>query len=107
VMSTPSFESPIVRDDPDTWGNDRWPQQQKLGILGSFPSIGKEAIRNRQNPKVYDVFRNLLGKDELLVTFDRFGILRPAKKNPEWKTLKDWIHWDLNPWSFKSCTIYF
>lgn len=30
-MKSPSFEDPIKRDDPSTWGNDRWPQQQKLG----------------------------------------------------------------------------
>lgn len=107
VQASPSFEEPIKRDDPSTWGNDRWPQQQKLGILGSFPCIGKAALSNRQNPVVYEVFKNILKSEKLLVTFDRYGILRPAKDHPERKTLKDWVHWDLNPWTFKSSTIYF
>lgn len=107
VMKSPSFEEPINREDPSTWGNDRWPQQQKLGILGSFPCVGPQALANRQNPLVYKVFSSLLKSENLLVTFDRYGILRPAKEHPEWQTMRDWVHWDLNPWSFQSSTIYF
>lgn len=107
VEKSSSSEEPIKRDDPSSWGNDRWPQMQKLGIIGSLPCVGKEAIKNRQNPQVYEVFRNILKSEHMVVTFDRYGMLRPAKDHPERKTVRDWIHWDLNPWSFRSATIFF
>jgi len=69
-----------------------------------------------------------MGQDDLWVSLDRFGIMRPTrnvpegklvpevairtastdesglelKDHPEWKTKKSWLHWDLNPWIWTS-----
>jgi len=29
----------------------------------------------------------------------RWGVMRPTKHNPEWKTDSSWLHWDQNPWT--------
>jgi len=75
---------------------------------------------------MYEVFRNIFNKNDLWVSIDRYGIMRPTKNvpsncilstdgeiprsnveisfqhecldHPEWKTLQSWLHWDLNPW---------
>ena len=71
----------IKRDNPSTWTKG-WPPMQKSGlvyispgivvhidsdlrghrILGVLPVFTKRAQDNRQNPRVYEVFANILGE---------------------------------------------
>eukprot|EP01112_Ceratiomyxa_fruticulosa_P022110 TRINITY_DN800_c0_g1_i3.p1 TRINITY_DN800_c0_g1~~TRINITY_DN800_c0_g1_i3.p1 ORF type:complete len:342 (-),score=64.70 TRINITY_DN800_c0_g1_i3:108-1133(-) len=108
IEQYPTLEHPrIDRNNKTTWINDVWPNSRQLGILGDDPAMGKQAWENRQNENVFEVFKLLHKTDRLRVTFDRYGILRPTRENPEWKTVSDWLHWDLGPWNYKSSSIYF
>lgn len=97
-------DSGIKRNDPNTW-NKSWPRMSHAGILGYLPVFTKRALLNRQNPRVYEVFSNVMGRQELLVSHDRYGMFRPvfnsagAAVNPQWKTSYS-LHWDVNPWRF-------
>ena len=66
------------RHEPASW--DRWPDQGgvNLGIFGTRPFVGRRSFANRQHPRVYDVFRALMRHEELWVTIDRLGVLRPT-----------------------------
>jgi len=126
--------SNVDRNDPTTWMDSNWPTSQSAGFLGSDVAITKEAFNNRQNEKIYQVFRELIGKDDLWVSIDRYGIMRPTvdvpltklpdeihtnlrtsvkltdeliknhsiqvQDRPEWKSITNWTHWDLNPWKW-------
>jgi len=93
-------------------------------FFGLVITEGKKAFHNRQNPIMYEVFKNIMGHKELWSSIDRYGIMRPTKNVPsgklqpiaprteatdpsgtlissdreEWKTTVLWLHWDLNPW---------
>jgi hypothetical protein len=63
---------------------------------------------NRQNVNIHRVFSKLFGTDELIVSLDRIGMMRPTKDipykdgkrdKPDWKSITGWLHWDLNPWT--------
>jgi len=102
-----SFET-VTRNDLESWGK-RWPAS-KTGILGSGIICDQQAFDNRQSPELYEVFKNLYNEDDLLVSLDRYGAMRPTKDvpdnqgelhdRPEWYGLDSWFHWDLNPWWF-------
>lgn len=96
----------IERDNPETWK--RWISLKKLGILGNDCILSKQICENRQNEKIYEVYRHLLGCDELMVNVGRASLMRPTKDvsfdiglkdMPEWKTMADWLHWDMNMWT--------
>lgn len=100
----------ISRDDPASWDNETWPSRG-VGFLD--PPVNDcclpQAWKNRQNPKIVEVFRTLLGCQEIYVKRDRFNIMRPTKnikladgsvvQRDEWKTKNGWLHWDQNPWT--------
>jgi len=100
----------IQRDDPNTWDNDIWPGNYKVGFLSNFSEMEmQEAWDNRQHPNVYTSFSNILEEKELWITFGHFGMMRPTKNipikeqeetidRPQWKTNAYWLHWDQNPW---------
>ncbi|KAL5474496.1 hypothetical protein EMCRGX_G026451 [Ephydatia muelleri] len=93
----------IKRDNPSTWTKG-WPPMQKSGILGVLPVFTKRAQDNRQNPRVYEVFANILGEKELMVNQDRYGLFRPTIEedgtvHDEWKTVRN-VHLDMNPWVY-------
>lgn len=96
--------SSIKRNDPNTWNAD-WPRMAHAGILGFLPIFTKRALLNRQNPRVYEVFRSVMGRDKLMVSHDRYGMFRPVCNasgdavNLQWKTSYS-LHWDVNPWRF-------
>jgi len=117
----------VDRNNPLTWDDDSWPRSiRELGILGSSEAKGKMAWKNRENPKLYSVYKTLMGRDDLWVAVDRYGIMRPTKEvpeeklenvrarvntvgenlkrkdHPEWRTDASWMHWDLNPWKWTS-----
>eukprot|EP01129_Flabellula_baltica_P003787 TRINITY_DN13517_c0_g1_i1.p1 TRINITY_DN13517_c0_g1~~TRINITY_DN13517_c0_g1_i1.p1 ORF type:complete len:339 (+),score=105.34 TRINITY_DN13517_c0_g1_i1:55-1071(+) len=116
---TEKSEGKFLREDPTTWGDENWPKEicRNGGFMGRFPYIKRlklpstlipkqhTAWENRQNPLVYEVFKNCMGTKRLWVSIDRYGILRPTKleiggetiAREEWMTKKDWVHWDLSP----------
>ena len=111
------FNPEIDRDRLETWSSD-WPQFSKLGILGNERWLSPRACNNRQNPKVYRVFRTLFNDEELIVNITRAGMMRPTKDicftsvdktedRDNWKTLADWLHLDMNPLTGRSTTYGF
>ncbi|OQR85133.1 hypothetical protein THRCLA_10777 [Thraustotheca clavata] len=111
----------VKRDDPMTWGNDCWPREvcRNGGFVGRFPfwkrmkkldqtRLNKQpqSWRNRENPKMYQVFADILNDPKLWVSIDRYGVMRPAKVASEvdeeqvWQTKKEWLHWDLSPFHY-------
>jgi len=103
----------IKKDDPSTWLS--WPWGKHLGILGNAPILSPQACANRENPDVYKFFCDLFGEKELYVSIDRIGMMRPTRgvkfpdkeqpeDKPEWKSVSDWLHWDMNPWTGKTST---
>jgi len=96
----------VKRDDPSSW--EYWPALKKLGILGNEFILSPQCCQNRQNPKLARVFEVILGSDQLMVNVGRASAMRPTKQvlidgqlvdKPEWKTLYNWLHWDMNPWT--------
>jgi len=99
----------IDRNNPNTWED--FPGIKNLGMFPESESFELMACENRQNPNVYNVFKNALGQEALWVSIDRFGVLRPTKgilfpesqkkiDKPTWKTVASWLHWDMNPWVY-------
>uniref|UniRef100_K3WX66 Phytanoyl-CoA dioxygenase n=1 Tax=Globisporangium ultimum (strain ATCC 200006 / CBS 805.95 / DAOM BR144) TaxID=431595 RepID=K3WX66_GLOUD len=119
----------VKRDDETTWGNENWPSEvcRNGGFMGRFPywkrmkkldatGVNKQeqAWRNRENPRVYQAFANIMQTQRMWVSIDRYGVMRPAKLRhqsasqheneaqilEEWQTKKEWLHWDLSPFHF-------
>lgn len=85
----------VIRDDLQTWGK-HWPGMRSEGISGGNCVVKPQFVRNRSNAKVHHVASVLLSDRKLLTNIDRFGIFRPTKEHPEWKTTRN-IHLDMNP----------
>lgn len=106
-----SEKGEIKPDEPATW--EQWPQEicRSGGFMGRFPYYKRmselsstfvdrqpQAWRNRENPKVHQVFANLMGTRRLWVSVDRYGIMRPTRVKTEegeivredWLTKKNW-----------------
>merc|ERR1712137_1239024 len=95
----------IKRDDPSTW-DDMWPVS-KLGIFPSGIAQDRQSWLNRRNENIYRVYKHLYQDEDLLVSIDRYNIMRPTRDiefpsgredRPEWRGRGSWFHWDLNPW---------
>jgi len=98
----------VKQNDTSTWANDHFPTTRN-GMFGHKLAAGKKAWSNRQSPTLHKAFSLVLGTEDLMVSADRFGILRPSKNveingqlvdKPEWKSQEAWFHWDLNPWQW-------
>eukprot|EP00494_Astrolonche_serrata_P029788 UN30055 len=99
--------TPVKRDVPETWS--RWVGLSKLGILGNEMLLSNQLCENRQNPKIYNVFKNILEEEKLMCVVGRASAMRPTKNvkmsdgtvkdMPEWKTIENWLHWDMNMWT--------
>ena len=97
----------LTRNDVSTW-EEYWPMGKGgKGLVGNGVVTGKPAWANRQAENLYKAFSIVIGTDDLLVSCDRYGFLRPTKDipmgnqlvcKPEWTTTENWVHWDLNPW---------
>lgn len=97
------------RTDPADWEDSKWPTAaflHKKGFISGYADFENvdEAWRNRQDPRVYQVFRRLLGRRDLVVKLDRYGVMRPTvladgTEREDWLTEQSWLHWDQNPWS--------
>lgn len=77
--------------------NDRetWYQPDVIRTFGMVEMYQYQSMwNNRQNPKLYDVFRAIHGTDELQVSIDRVGLKPPVdSRHPEYDH-KGMIHWD-------------
>ncbi|MEX2326983.1 MAG: phytanoyl-CoA dioxygenase family protein, partial [Pseudomonadales bacterium] len=75
------------------------------GGHGIVPLHHHQALWNvRQHPAVYEVFRDLYGRDDLWVTMDRVSYKPPAAaRRPDW--CREPVHWDCDPWSFDDLSI--
>ncbi|UJR38237.1 hypothetical protein I4U23_030910 [Adineta vaga] len=111
------FNEEIEADKPESWSNG-WPSFSKFGILGNQRWLYPQACDNRQNVNIYQVFRTLLGEDELIVNITRAGLMRPTKNiyfpsidrtedRDEWKTMSEWLHLDMNPLTGRATTFGF
>ena len=58
-----------------------------------------QAVKNRQNPNIYEAYRLATGNEYFLVARERYGFMRPTKNNPDWKTMEKWLHIDCNPFT--------
>jgi hypothetical protein len=107
----------IERDKPETWSSG-WPSFSQFGILSNERWLYPQACDNRQNPNIYQVFRTLLGDNELITNITRAGLMRPTKNvffpsinktedRDEWKTVSEWLHLDMNPLTGRATTYGF
>ncbi len=53
-------------------------------------------MKNRQNPNIYESYKAATGNDYFLVAFERYGFMRSTQNHPEWKTIENWLHIDMN-----------
>eukprot|EP01125_Pyxidicula_operculata_P010993 TRINITY_DN3603_c0_g1_i1.p1 TRINITY_DN3603_c0_g1~~TRINITY_DN3603_c0_g1_i1.p1 ORF type:complete len:391 (+),score=72.70 TRINITY_DN3603_c0_g1_i1:173-1345(+) len=99
----------LKREDPNTWGD--WPANgiAKYGMPTKDPVFTKQALRNRQNPNVHRVFAILFETDDLIVSHDRYCLLRPTKAvafpDGSFRDCSNWkspggIHLDMNIWEY-------
>lgn len=93
----------IKRNDISSWYNEKnWPDKTKKGFIQPFNDFYlQQTWMNRQNPKIVKAFQILFGQDEIVVSRDRYGFMRPTKKQEETEdvsTSKNWLHWDQNGW---------
>lgn len=55
----------VKREDPSTWEDVNWPTQA-VGFLEATNDYAlKEAWKNRQNPKIVELFQNILGTSRI------------------------------------------
>ncbi|GAM20633.1 hypothetical protein SAMD00019534_038080 [Acytostelium subglobosum LB1] len=95
------------RNDRSTW--DHFPTEESIMQYGSPsrpPIFTRQFLMNRQNPRVYRVFAELLKNPDLMVNNDRCCFFRPtvntpgvALGKPEWST-KSNVHLDMNPFNW-------
>jgi hypothetical protein len=77
-------------DDPSTWyPKDRW---GSIVHLHQHPSLWN----NRQSPRLYQAFADLLGEEKLWVSMDRAAMKPPI--HPDFPDYNDsgFVHWDLD-----------
>ncbi|CAJ1370438.1 unnamed protein product [Effrenium voratum] len=101
-------------EDPSTW--DAWPGGCRNFLDPIDPCAETQTWKNRVNPRVNRVFDLLwecfpddpgARSGSLVMSVDRLGLMRPTKlwrdgsweERPEWRTSRNWLHWDQNPWS--------
>ena len=86
--------------DPENWYL-RLPRERcndhdsPISLAGMVEMYQHQAIwNNRQFPRVYGAFRDLLGREDLWVSLDRANMKPPVRdQNPEWNH-QGMIHWD-------------
>lgn len=111
------YNENIDRNKPETWSY-KWPSFSRIGILGNERWLYPQACDNRQNPNIYQVFRTLLGEEELMTNVTRAGLMRPTKDiyfpslnqtedRDQWKTVSEWLHIDMNPLTGRATTYGF
>lgn len=84
-------------NDPATWYTAPRAEMQmkELAGTGMVEVYNNQALwDNRQTEKIYQVFADLWGTDELWVTIDRANLNFPIREGHEYK---GFIHWDYDP----------
>jgi hypothetical protein len=108
----------LSRELPQTW--ERWPSLSGLGILGNTFNVSPQLCANRQSPACHRAFSALFGTERLLVNVGRASVMRPTVGVPwpdaaggtvlvekrEWRSKpgREWLHWDMNPFTGASST---
>jgi len=114
IWSTPRLlgRTSLDRSDPLSWKDGNWPTELGIASVGFISHFADCELplswENRQNPELCNIFTQILGRKDIWVNFDRYGVMRPTTgitlkdgstiDKPEWKTKGNWLHWDLNPW---------
>lgn len=92
------------RADPSSWARPDWPQQQGGGggrnfLASSNVFLDAASWDLASNERLLRVQRLLFGRHDLRVAgLGRWGVMRPARDHPEWRTESSWLHWDQNCW---------
>jgi hypothetical protein len=90
----------VDRNDPKTWGDDRWPTTVHGDILPGH-GIGQCGaqwyIRSRK--PIHKTFAKIWNDEDLLTSFDGMALWRPWALNDEWRTQStgSWLHIDQHP----------
>ena len=90
----------IDRDNPEDWYSHPPRTQTRPSLIsegGMVEIYQHQALwDNRQYPKVYRAFSEILGSEKLWVSLDRANMKPPARPDkPEWNH-QGMIHWDLD-----------
>lgn len=89
-----NLDTGIQRNDPTTWGDDRWPPSFR-GIINTLEISHQDFVwRVRQHPRILQVFEALWGTNELLSSFDSINILKPGQHE---SSTDGWLHVDQAP----------
>lgn len=110
----------LHRSNPRSWK--KWPSLSQLGILGNTFMLSPQLFENRQSPQIHRAFAALFGTEKLHVNIGRASVMRPTlgvrlppdethpeeevRDMPEWRSKagKEWLHWDMNPFTGASST---
>lgn len=65
-------QNTIDRNNWTTCNNSVWPGLKAEGILPQL-ATSKVALERRQNPKIHEVFAELLGTQEIMSNHDRYS----------------------------------
>ena len=84
------------RDDPDTWyrsnnGDDGLPRLKESGMAELYQH--QALWTNRQHPRVYGAFVDILETEKLWVSIDRVNLNPPARA--DWD-FQGFVHWDID-----------
>jgi len=89
----------INRNDPNTWGNDRWPPGVETGVVYTH-AVGQSRFmwNLRSKERIAKIFSKIWNApvSELLTSFDGCGLMRPTNFDANWKTAGGWYHVDQN-----------
>eukprot|EP00466_Bigelowiella_natans_P002039 jgi/Bigna1/90374/estExt_fgenesh1_pg.C_680075 len=86
------------REDVKTWEKPYFPGDPTTGIIsrnGAGQSPFSWFVRSRG--RVKQVFSSIWDTDDLIVSFDGFGVFRPWSYKKTWRTKGGWYHVDQNP----------
>jgi len=90
------------RTDPSSWARPDWPQQQGGRNFLASSNVYQDAASwdLASNEKLLHVQQLLFGRNDLMMAgLGRWGVMRPARDHPEWRTESSWLHWDQNCWT--------
>lgn len=89
-----SLGTDLDRNEVATWNDEQWPPCL-FGILHRLKVGHEQFIWDlRQDPRVIEVFKQIWGTDQLLVSFDGMSIIKPGKYQEKDEQTKFWAHTD-------------
>ncbi|ORX40001.1 hypothetical protein BD324DRAFT_679068 [Kockovaella imperatae] len=92
-----SFDLGFDRHDRSTWVAERMPYFYKGGLIYAYGSGHEQFVWDvKQDPAVVNVFAEIWGTDELVVSYDGFNFSLPLPDRPE-EDFKAWAHVDQSP----------